>query len=164
MQTSYARELYVAAFALMLPRVSGLALADNWTAIAGGPEFGARNNPASPVLTPPGQAVVMIDAAARGAGSSSQITVPGAPALPGGGPAVTGQAFSGSGRATNALLVNLTGSTQYVPFGRNVLKGARYQQVTGRPTAQVTVASPPESGTVSGTRLRLPAYSITLVG
>ena len=47
-----------AAFALMLPRISHLALADNWTAVADGPEFGAWNDPASPVLTPAGQAIV----------------------------------------------------------------------------------------------------------
>jgi hypothetical protein len=50
-----------------------------------------------------------------------------------------------------------------VPVSGDVLRGARYQQVTGHPTAQQTVAGPLTAGTVSGTRLRLPAYSITLV-
>ncbi len=160
---TYARELYVAEFALMLPRIPDLTIADYFTALEEGTVFGAWANPADPTLTPAGQAVEMIGAAARGAGSSAPITVPGAPTLPGGYPAVTGQAFTGTGRATTALLVNLTGSAQDVPVSTDVPAGAHYQQVTGQPTAHQTAAGPLSSGTVTGTTLRLPAYSITLV-
>src|ERR1700683_5215028 len=104
----------------------------------------------------------MIDAAARGAAGSVAITVPGAPTLPGGDPAVTGQAFTGPGRPTTAVLVNLTGSAQNVPVSALVPDGARYQRVTGQPTAKQTAAGPLTAGTVTGTTLPLPAYSITL--
>jgi hypothetical protein len=161
-RTSYARELYLAEFALMLPRVPHLALADYFTALDG-PSFGAWINPAEPTLTPSGQAVAMIDAAACGAQSSAPVTVPGAPTLPGGGAAVTGQAFTAPGRATTALLVNLTGSAQDVPTGADVPDGAPYQQSAGTPTAQQSAAHALTSGTVSGKDLKLPAYSITLV-
>jgi hypothetical protein len=161
---SYARELYLAELALMLPRVPNLAQADNFTALAGGSTFGAWDNPAKPTLTPGGQAVAMIDAAACNARSSAPITVPGAPTLPGGEPAITGQAFSGPGRPTTALLVNLTRSAQNVPTGADVPAGAPYQQSAGPlPTAQEQAAAALTSGTVSGQYLRLPAYSITLV-
>jgi hypothetical protein len=160
-RTSYARELYVAAFALMLPRIPHLALADYFSALAT-PDYGAWINPAQPALTPSGQAAAMIDAAACGASSSAPITVPGAPSLPGGGAAVTGQAFTAPGRTT-ALLVNLTGSAQDVPTGADVPDGARYQQSAGAPTAQPSAAYALTSGTVSGEDLKLPAYSITLV-
>jgi len=162
-QNSYARELYVAEFALMLPRIPDLTLADYFTAVEQGTVFGAWANPADPTLTPAGQAVEMIDAAARGAAGSVAITVPGAPTLPGGDPAVTGQAFTGPGRPTTAVLVNLTGSAQNVPVSALVPDGARYQRVTGQPTAKQTAAGPLTAGTVTGTTLRLPAYSITLV-
>jgi hypothetical protein len=162
-QNSYARELYVAEWALMLPRIPDLTQADYFTAVAGGTEFGAWSDPGDPTLTPAGQAAEMIDAAARGAASSVAITVPGAPTLPGGDPAVTGQAFTGPGRATTALLVNLTGSAQDVPVSTDVPDGASYQQATGQPTAQQTAAGPLTSGTITGATLRLPAYSITLV-
>jgi hypothetical protein len=161
-RTSYARELYLAAFALMLPRIPHLSLADYFSAL-GTPDYGAWINPAQPTLTPSGQAAAMIDAAARGASSSTPITVPGAPTLPGGGAAVTGQAFAASGRATTALLVNLTSSAQDVPTGADVPDGAGYQQSVGTPTAQLSAAAPLTSGTVSGKDLKLPAYSITLV-
>jgi hypothetical protein len=161
-RTSYARELYVAEFALMLPRVPHLAQADYFSAL-GGPDFGAWINPAQPTLTPSGQAAAMIDAAACGASSSVPVTVPGAPALPGGGAAVSGQAFTAPGRPTTALLVNLTGSAQDVPTGRDVPDGAGYQQSAGTPTAQQSAAPPLTSGTVSGKDLKLPGYSITLV-
>jgi hypothetical protein len=161
-RTSYARELYLAAFALMLPRIPHLSLADYFSAL-GTSDYGAWINPAQPTLTPSGQAAAMIDAAASGASSSAQITVPGAPTLPGGSAAVTGQAFTAPGRATTALLVNLTSSAQNVPTGADVPDGARYQQVAGTPTAQPSKAYPLTSGTVSGTDLTLPAYSITLV-
>jgi hypothetical protein len=161
-RTSYGRELYLAEWALMLPRVRHLSLAEFYSAL-GGPDFGAWINPAQPELTPSGQATAMIDAAACGARSSAPVTVPGAPTLPGGGAAVTGQAFTAPGRATTALLVNLTGSAQNVPAGGDVPDGARYQQVAGTPTAQQSAASPLTSGTVSGKYLKLPAYSITLV-
>lgn len=162
-RTSYARELYLAAFALMLPRIPHLALADNFTALAEGTDFGDWTNPAKPALSPSGQAVAMIDAAACGAKSSVPVTIPGAPTLPGGGAAVTGQAFTASGRPTTAVLVNLTRSAQNVPTGADVPDGARYQQSAGTPTAQRTVAPALTAGTVSGNDLTLPAYSITLV-
>jgi hypothetical protein len=161
-RTSYARELYVAEFALMLPRIPHLSLADYFSAL-GNPDYGAWIDPAGPTLTPSGQAAAMIDAAACDASSSTPITVPGAPTLPGGWAAVTGQAFTAPGRATTALLVNLTGSAQNVPTGADVPDGARYQQSAGTPTAQQSAASPLTSGTVSGKDLKLPAYSITLV-
>lgn len=163
-RTSYARELYLAAVALMLPRVPHLALADNWSALAGGQTFSAWTDPSKPALTPGGQAVALVDAAACGASSSAQITVPGAPTLPGGGAAVTGQAFARPGGAATAVLVNLTRSAQNVPTGPDIPDGARYQQSAGSPTTQQKVAGALSAGTVSGKDLRLPAYSVTLVG
>jgi hypothetical protein len=163
-RTSYAHELYVAEMALMLPRIPRLAQADYFTALGSGPEFAAWDNPASPTLTPGGQAAAMIDAAACGATSSAPITVPGAPALPGGGAAATGQAFTGRGRATTALLINLSGSALKVPTGADVPDGAAYQRSPSMlPTVQQTAAIPLTSGTVSGKSLTLPRYSITLV-
>jgi hypothetical protein len=61
------------------------------------------------------------------------------------------------------VLVNLTSSAQNVPTGADVPDGARYQQSAGAPTAQPTAAPALTAGTVSGSSLTLPAYSITLV-
>jgi hypothetical protein len=161
-QTSYARELYLAAYALMLPRVQRIAMVDNWSALAGGKSFSAWSNPKDPQLTPGGQAVAMIDAAAFGARSTAPITVPWAPMLLDGGPPVLGQAFLRPGKGTTAVLVNLTGSQQRV-VSNYFPHGASYQQVTGQPTAQQTIAKTLTKGTVTGTRFELPPYSITLV-
>jgi hypothetical protein len=162
--TSYAHELYEAYLALMLPRVHALALVDNWTAVADGATFGAWTTPAKPVLLPGGQAVELIDTAARGATSTAVLTVPGVPTLPNGAPAVTGQVFSSPGNPTTALLVNLTGATQQVPVGGAIQPGVRYQRSAGTPTAQQTVAAPLTSGTVPTGSFPLPPYSITMVG
>jgi hypothetical protein len=161
--SSYAHELYEAEFALMLPRIQHLALADNFTAVGGGDTFASWMDPAHPELTPGGQAVEMIDAAAQGATGSTPITVPGAPTLPGGGAAVTGQAFTRTGGATTAVLVNLTGSAQNVPVGADISDGTPYRQAVGVPTAQQAAAGPLTNHTVSGNYLQLPAYSIVLV-
>jgi hypothetical protein len=162
-QTSYAHELFLAEFALMLPRTPHLALVDNWTAIQDSKVFSAWTNARDPVLTPGGQAIEMVDTAAHGATSTTPITIAGAPMLPGGAPAVTGQAFSGSGHAAS-VLVNLTANDQTVPLGADIPAGASYQQVSGDPTAQETVAGPMRTGTVTATGLTLPAYSITVLG
>lgn len=130
---------------------------------AGGQSFSAWTSPAHPTLTPSGQAIAMVDAAACGARSSVPITVPHAPALPGGGTTVTGQAFTAPGRATTALLVKLTGSARNVLTGADIPDGARYQQIAGIPTARQSAARALTAGTVSGNDLKLPAYSITLV-
>lgn len=161
--SSYAHELYEAEFALMLPRIQRLALADDFTAVGGGDTFASWMNPAHPELTPGGQAVEMIDAAARGATGSTPITVADAPTLPGGGAAVTGQAFTRTGGATTAVLVNLTGSAQNVPVGADISDGAPYEQAVGVPTDQRAAATALTKHTVSGKYLQLPAYSIVLV-
>lgn len=49
---------------------------------------------------------------------------------------MTGAAFTGAGRPVTAVLVNLAGSAQNVPVSALVPAGARYQLVTGQPTAQ----------------------------
>ena len=162
--TSYAHELYEAYLALMLPRVRALALVDNWTAVADGPTFGAWTTPGKPVMSPGGQAVELIDTAARDATSTAVLTVPGVPTLPNGAPAVTGQVFSSPGHPATALLVNLTGTTQQVPAGGAVRAGVPYQRSAGTPTAQQTVAAPLTSGTVPAGSFPLPPYSITMVG
>jgi hypothetical protein len=161
--SSYAHELYEAELALMLPRIRHLALADNFTAVGGGDTFASWMNPAHPELTPGGQAIEMIDAAAQGASGSNPITVPDAPTLPGGGAAVTGQAFTRAGGATTAVLVNLTGSAQNVPVGADISDGAPYEQAVGVPADQQAAATPLTNHTVSGRYLQLPAYSIVLV-
>jgi hypothetical protein len=162
-QTSYARELYLAAYALMLPRVPRIVMVDNWSALAGGKSFSAWANPRDPQQSPGGQAVAMIDAAAYGAQSTAPITIPDAPTLPGGGAAVLGQAFLRSGKGTTAVLVNLTGSQRSVPVGPYVRDGDRFQRAAGQPTAQQALAKPLTSGTVTGAQFQLPPYSITLV-
>jgi hypothetical protein len=161
--STYAHELYEAEFALMLPRIQHLALADNFTAVGGGDMFASWMNPAHPTLTPGGQAIEMIDAAALGATGSVPINVPGAPVLPGGGAAVTGQAFTRTGGPTTALLVNLTASAQNVPLGPDIRDGAPYQQAAGVPTQNQADAGPLTDHTVRGQYLHLPAYSIVLV-
>jgi hypothetical protein len=160
-QTSYARELYLAEFALMLPRIPHLAMADNWTALNGN-AFGAWIDPAEPKLSPGGQAIEMIDAAARGAKSSTAVVIPKAPTLPQGGAAITGQTFTGPSGVTE-LLVNLTGNATTVPVAAGIPNGAHDQSTSGTPTAQQTVAHSLTPGSVTGGHVRLPAYSITLV-
>lgn len=160
--SSYARELYVAELAMMLPRVAHVSLADYFTAV-GGSMFGAWINPLDPMMTPSGQAIAMIDAAAHGATSSAQVTIPGAPTLPGGYPAVTGQTFTIAGHPNTTVLVNLTGATQTVPVGGAIPSGASYQQVTGNPTATAATAGAPAHGTVGATNFQLPQYSLTLI-
>jgi len=162
-QTSYAHELFLAELGLMLPRADHVTLADNWSTFGKTPFLGAWADPANPSLTPPGQAVRWLGAAGQGATSSVPITVPGVPTLPDGQPAVTGQAFRGAGRATTAVLVNLTTGVQAVPVSADVPAGAPYEQVTGDPTAQQAVAGLPQHGKVSATALLLPPYSVTLV-
>lgn len=161
-QTSYARELYLAAFALLLPRIPHLALADVWTALDG-PAFGAWVNPPNPQLSPAGQAVQLVDAAAMGAQSSAPVRFSDVPTLPGGYPAVVGQRFTGAVRRTSALLVNLSGTRQQVAVGSDVPAGAQYRQVSGEPIAQQKFARALPTGTVTRPALSLPPYSITLI-
>jgi hypothetical protein len=162
-ERDFAHELYLAAFAAMLPRVAGLALADNWTAFADG-LYGAWQNPSSPRLSPGGQAVEMVDTAARGAVSSQPVLVPGAPSLPGGMPGVVGQRFVRPGATTTALLVNLTPARALLPAGGWLTPGAAYEQVTGDPLASLAGSAVPISGSVGPAGLPLPPYSVTLVG
>lgn len=160
--TTYARELYVAELALMLPRVEHVSLVDYFTAV-GGQEFGAWVDPTKPALSPSGQALAMVDTAGQGATSSTPVTIAGSPTLPGGYPAVTGQAFTGQGRTTTTVLVNLSGSAQTVSIGGDIPAGAPYEQITGNPTDQQTTAGSLTHGTTGTTQLSLPAYSFTLI-
>ncbi|HLG93181.1 MAG TPA: hypothetical protein VKY15_09410, partial [Acidimicrobiales bacterium] len=123
-ERDFAHELYLAAFAALLPRVRGLAMADNWTALGDGP-YGAWQNPSAPYLSPGGQAVEMVDTAGKGATSSAPISVPTAPGLPDGYPGVIGQLFLDPGGHTTAVLVNLTTSTASVSSGRWLGPGTR---------------------------------------
>ncbi|HJP77516.1 MAG TPA: hypothetical protein VJ914_24820 [Pseudonocardiaceae bacterium] len=159
---SYARELYVAELAMMLPRVAHVNLVDYFTGV-GGSMFGAWINPLDPMMSPSGQAIAMIGKAAHGATSSAQVTIAGAPTLPGGYPAVTGQTFTGPGLPTATVLVNLSGTAQTVPVGGAVPSGASYQEVTGNPTDPRATASAPARGTVGTTQFQLPPYSLTLI-
>lgn len=161
--TSYARELYVAELAMLLPRVGHVSLVDYFTAV-GGPMFAAWTNPGQPTMTVSGQAVAMIDAAAHGATVTAPVTIAGVPTLPGGYPAVTGQAFTGPGRASATVLVNLGGSPRNVPIGSAIAPNAPYQQITGDPTGHQITAASPTRGTTGTTNLPLPPYSLTLVG
>ena len=131
-QSSFARELYLAAFALMLPRVPHLQLVDNWAAL-NGQSFSAFADPRHPVLTPGGQAVAMIDAAAHGAHRSAAISVPGASQGPSSDPAAFGQAFWNPGGPMHSVFVNLGSRPERVPVGPWVTAGAPYQQVSGNP-------------------------------
>lgn len=160
--TSYGRELYLAEFALLLPRVEHVGRVDNFTAL-GGSAFGAWINPADPELSADGQAVELIDAAGHGATSSEPITIAGAPTFPDGEPAVAGQAFSGPGRPTTSLLVNMTAQGLSVPVSSQIPHGATYERATGNPRQKRLVAQPLATGTIGASRLWLPKYSITLV-
>jgi hypothetical protein len=159
----YAHELYLAAFAAMLPRIPGLALVDDWTALADG-FYGAWQDPASPYLTPAGQAVEMVDRAARGATTAEAMPVPGAPTLPSGEPGVVGEHFMTLGSSGSAVLVNLTPDTALLPLGGWLISGTPYEQVTGDPTASESAAANPTPGTLGTAGLTLPPYSVTLVG
>jgi hypothetical protein len=159
----YAHELYLAAFAAMLPRIPGLALVDYWTALADG-FYGAWQNPASPYLTPAGQAVEMVDRAARGAASAEAIAISGAPALPDGEPGVVGEHFMTPGSSGSAVFVNLTPVAALLPARGWLISGTPYEQVTGNPTASESAAANPTPGVLGADGLTLPPYSLTLVG
>jgi hypothetical protein len=162
-ERAYAHELYLAAFAAMLARVPHLALVDNWTAFADG-FFGAWVDPQAPALSPGGQAVAMVDAAARNAVASAPLAVPGAPTLPGGAPGVVGQDFIRADRSVATVLVNLTPNRVALPASSRLPTGSRYQQVQGDPLQAETVAGTPSAGVVGPGGVDLPPYSITLVG
>jgi hypothetical protein len=159
----YTHELYLAAFAAMLPRIPGLALVDYWTALADG-FYGAWQNPASPYLTPAGQAVEMVDRAARGAASAEAIAISGAPALPDGEPGVVGEHFMTPGSSGSAVFVNLTPVAALLPARGWLISGTPYEQVTGNPTASESAAANPTPGVLGADGLTLPPYSLTLVG
>jgi hypothetical protein len=161
----FAHELYLAAFASMLPNVPDLTLADNWTALADG-FYGAWQDPAAPYLTPGGQAVEMVDAAGRGGVSAAPVSVPGAPKLPGGEPGVVGEQFVRPGATSSAVVTNLTGQAVAVALSTGSWLGAgrRYQQVAGDPTAPEMVAAAPTTGVIGAEGLMLPPYSVTVVG
>jgi hypothetical protein len=163
-QTSYARELFVAAYALLLPRIPGIRLVDGWSAFGGGQAYSYWTLPPHPVLTPAGQAVAMVDTAARGAVRWVAATVPGAPQLPGGYPAVLGDGFATPGGEWRAVLVNLGPRAVSLPPAAPWAAGTPYEQVTGTPAASLSAALAPSRGTVPGGGLRLPPYSLTLVG
>jgi hypothetical protein len=163
-QTSYARELYVAAFALLLPRIPGIRLVDGWSAFGGGAAYSYWTATSRPSLTPGGQAVAAVDAAAHGASRWAAVNLANGPTLPGGAPAVVGDIFLAAGQGGRAVLVNLSSRTVSVPPEAPWLEGASYEQVTGTPTARLTVAPTPRAGTVSSLGLSLPPYSLTLVG
>jgi hypothetical protein len=162
-ERTYAHELYLAAFAAMLTRVPHLALVDNWTAFADG-FYGAWVDPQAPALSPGGQAVAMVDAAARNAVASAPLAVPGAPTLPGGAPGVVGQRFTQLDGSVATVLVNLTSSRVAIPASSRLAAGSRYQQVQGDPMQPQTVAGTPSVGVVGPGGIDLPPYSITLVG
>jgi hypothetical protein len=162
-ERDFAHELYLAALAAMLPRVRGLVLADNWTAFGDG-LYGAWQNPSAPYLSPGGQAVEMVDTAAKGATSSASVLVAGAPALPGGSPGVVGQVFLHPGGSTTAVLVNLTASVASVPSGQWLAAGTRYEQVADTPLAPRPEAALPEVGVVGADGVTLPPYSVTVTG
>lgn len=163
-QLTYAHELYLAAFMLMLPRIHDAALVDAFTGFAKGPVFAAWDDPSNPTFTPVGQAMQAVDQAALNRLSSRAITVAGAPTLGKGEAAVLGQAFLSPGLPPNAVIVNLTASTQRVPVGTDISAGSPYTSVSGTPGANLTVAPRPSGGTVAGPNLALQPYSITEVG
>jgi len=162
-EKTFAHELYNAAFAAMLLRVPGLSLVDNWTAFADG-FYGAWQDPAAPHLTPGGQGVAMVDTAARGAISADPIPVLSAPPLVDREAGVIGERFVHPGGSLTALLVNLTPSEATVATSAWLRAGMLEEQVSGNPVAQMSTAPDPSQGSVGATGLRLPPYSVTLVG
>jgi len=157
----FAHELYVGAFAAMLPRVAQLGLVDFWTAFADG-FYGAWVDPRSPGLTPAGQALEMVDSAAKGATYAQSVVLSGAPELSGGFPGVVGESYGRPGVAPSALLVNLTPSQVALPKGL-AGAGTRYQQVSGDPLTSESTAAEPVHGVVGSDGLVLPPYSLTLI-
>ena len=136
---------------------------ENWTALADG-VYGAWQNPATPYLTPAGQAIEMVNRAARGATTAEAISVPGAPGLQGGEPGVVGELFMVPGSSGSAVLVNLTPDAAHFPDRGWLTSATPYEQVTGNPTASESAAAKPTSGTLGAAGLKLPPYSVTLVG
>lgn len=163
-QLTYAHELYLASFMLMLPRIHDAALVDVFTGFAKSAVFGAWDNPANPTFTPVGQAIQMVDQVALNRYSSRAITFAKAPALRKGEPAVVGQAFLSPQLPPNAVIVNLTASTQHAPVGTDVADGSPYTWVSGTPGATQTAGPKPAAGTVTGSSLTLQPYSITEIG
>jgi hypothetical protein len=162
-EKDYAHELYLAAFAAMLPRVPGVALVDNWTALADG-FYGAWQNPSAPHLSPAGQAVQMVNSAAKGASRAESVSLPGVPQLPGGQPGVVAESFVRPGMTPSALIVNLTSNRVTVPTGGWLVPGSHYEQVSGLPTTSEAVAPVPVSAVVSSGSLVLPPWSISAIG
>ena len=164
-QTTYAHELFLAELALMLPRADHLTLVDSFSGFGRTAFLGDWADPSNVALTPGGQAIRWVGTAGQGATTSVPITVPGAPTLPDGKPAVTGQAFRDTaGHATTAVLVNLTDKAITVPVSADIPAGAPYTQITGDPTAHQEDAGTPQKGTVGAVALHLAPYSVTLTG
>jgi hypothetical protein len=162
-ERTYAHELYLAAFAAMLPRVKQLALVDNWTALGDG-FYGAWAGPQSPELTPGGQAVEIVDMAARGAVATAPVHVPGAATLPGGLPGVVGQRFIASEGQQRAVLVNLTRDKVALAAASWLVAGTPYEQVTGNPLAPEAKASTLATGALGPDGVELAPYSVTVIG
>jgi hypothetical protein len=163
-QTSNARALYVAAFALQLPRIPHLATADFWSACAGGLAYRAWNPGPPASLTPVGVVVAWVDRAARGATATAAVDIRPVPLLPGGLPAVVGQAFWPAQGSPHIIWVNLSAETvTLLPHGP-LRVGAVYRQVAVNPLAHPATAPPIRSGRVDSSGLVLPPYSLTAVG
>ena len=158
----YAHELYLAAFAAMLPRVHGLALVDSWTALADG-FYGAWQNPSAPYLTDAGEAIEMVDSVAKGATMAQPIKVAQAVKLPDGDPGVVGERFIQPDQSSSSILINLTSKRVSVATKGWISPGSYYEQVSGDPTVAEPVAPFPTMGFPGNSGFSLPPYSITAV-
>jgi len=163
-QTSNARALYVAAFAIQLPRIPQLVLADFWSAFGGGPAYRAWNPGPPPSLTPVGQALAWVDRAARGATQTAALQVRNGPTLPGGFRAVVGQVFWPAAGPPRILVVNLSAQSVRLLTRAPVRVGAVYWQIAMNPLAHPTTAPPATRGRVGPNGLVVPPYSLTTIG
>jgi hypothetical protein len=166
-QTSYAQALFVTEMDLLLvDHVTTAQFVNFWAAFGGDASYGYTGKTATPVLTPGGLALTLVDRAAHGATKTRPISFTGAPALKAGGsPALIGQFFS-AGSSKREVLVNLSSHALSVKTGAAIPAGAPYEVVTfsGSPARQVSTAS---ALTVkhkrTGGSLAVPAYSIIMI-
>jgi hypothetical protein len=158
-EKTYAHELFLAAFAAMLPRISHLALVDNWEAFGDG-QFGAWQDPNSPSLSPGGQAIALVYQAALGATRAGPIQVSSVPFLGGSSPGVIGELFEGPGGSQSGILVNLTPNLVNLHNDLKLPATTSYMQVTGNPLQVQPIANAPLVGHVGISGLSLPGYSV----
>jgi hypothetical protein len=148
---------------LLASHVPTAQFVDFWSSFGANASNTYAGAAASPVLTPAGLALSLVDQAARTGTRSQPIVFSGAPTVgQGGQPALIGERFS----AAAEVLVNLSSKTLTIKAGAAIPARARYERITYRhsPIAQVPTASDltTKHGT-TGTTVRMAPYSILVI-